>query len=124
MTINLSEMRERLIAMLDENHSQIADLTSDQIDTLASDLQHDESDTSDPADKADTLYTAEVNREEVSNLRQISTLIEQAIARIDNGTYGRCLDCGKPIDEQRLEALPYAQYCLEDQEKHDARDLA
>ena len=36
--------------------------------------------------------------------------IDEALARIDEGTYGQCLRCGKSIDEERLEALPTAKY--------------
>ena len=36
--------------------------------------------------------------------------IDQALLRIDEGTYGRCPRCGEPIDERRLEAVPTARY--------------
>ncbi len=36
--------------------------------------------------------------------------IDQALMRIDEGSYGVCVRCGKPIDERRLEALPTARY--------------
>ena len=36
--------------------------------------------------------------------------IDQALLRIDEGTYGECASCGKPIDERRLEAMPTARY--------------
>ena len=36
--------------------------------------------------------------------------IDQALLRIDEGTYGECQRCGKPIDERRLEAMPTARY--------------
>ena len=36
--------------------------------------------------------------------------IDQALLRIDEGTYGQCQHCGKPIDERRLEAMPTARY--------------
>ncbi len=36
--------------------------------------------------------------------------IDQALMRIDEGTYGTCLRCGQPIDERRLEAVPTARY--------------
>jgi RNA polymerase-binding protein DksA len=38
--------------------------------------------------------------------------IEAAISRIDNGTYGLCADCEKPIPRKRLEVLPFARRCL------------
>jgi DnaK suppressor protein len=36
--------------------------------------------------------------------------IDQALMRIDEGSYGECASCGKPIDERRLEAMPTARY--------------
>lgn len=39
-------------------------------------------------------------------------LIQDALERLDNGTYGVCLDCDAPIPEGRLEALPYAKLCV------------
>lgn len=39
-------------------------------------------------------------------------LLQAALARIDAGTYGRCITCGEEIALQRLEALPYATTCI------------
>lgn len=47
--------------------------------------------------------------------------IEAALARIDAGTFGRCIDCGKEIPEGRLEIKPEASRCLEDQAKFENR---
>lgn len=41
---------------------------------------------------------------------QLVADIDQALMRIDEGTYGQCARCGKPIDERRLEAMPTARY--------------
>lgn len=41
------------------------------------------------------------------------TQIEGALRRIEAGTFGRCLTCGKPIAPERLEALPWAQDCID-----------
>ena len=38
--------------------------------------------------------------------------IEEAFARIEDGTYGTCLACGKPRPAERLEILPYTRYCV------------
>lgn len=38
--------------------------------------------------------------------------IEQAIERIEKGTYGLCQECGKPIGKERLEAVPHARLCI------------
>ena len=39
-------------------------------------------------------------------------LVEEALARLEVGTYGTCLRCGGPIAAPRLEALPWAAYCI------------
>ena len=40
-------------------------------------------------------------------------LIESALARIEQGKYGKCIKCGKKIPEDRLRAIPYALMCIE-----------
>jgi DnaK suppressor protein len=56
----------------------------------------------------------DVNRELAFRLgereSQMVADIDQALMRMDEGTYGVCARCGKPIDERRLEALPTARY--------------
>ena len=41
--------------------------------------------------------------------------VEYALQRLDDGTYGTCEACGKPIAEARLDAIPAARLCLDDQ---------
>lgn len=48
--------------------------------------------------------------------------IDHALARIEDGTYGTCEACGKPIGDARLEAVPTARFCVEDQARAE-RDL-
>ena len=45
--------------------------------------------------------------------------VEDALRRIDDGTYGKCIDCGRPIEADRLEAVPWTPYCFNDQQKYD-----
>jgi RNA polymerase-binding transcription factor DksA len=39
--------------------------------------------------------------------------IDEALGRIEDGTYGQCVRCGKPLDEERLKAMPTAKYSVE-----------
>jgi RNA polymerase-binding transcription factor DksA len=48
----------------------------------------------------------------LADARTNLTDIEAALARVDDGTYGRCTDCGEPIAAARLEALPAASTCI------------
>ena len=43
--------------------------------------------------------------------------VEHALRRLDDGTYGTCEACGRPIDEERLEALPATRLCRDDQQR-------
>ena len=46
--------------------------------------------------------------------------VQEALLRIENGTYGKCISCGRPIERERLEAVPWTPFCRNDQEKADA----
>lgn len=48
-------------------------------------------------------------------------LIEAALSRIQEGTYGVCTSCGDPITPRRLDALPWTQYCLRCQQARERR---
>lgn len=48
--------------------------------------------------------------------------IDEALKRIEEGTYGDCLSCGKKISTQRLKALPYASFCIDCQEKEEKKE--
>jgi RNA polymerase-binding protein DksA len=58
-------------------------------------------------------------RQNALNERMEDTLeqVEAALMRIDDGNYGKCTHCGKPISPERLEILPYAEHCINCQEK-------
>jgi len=45
--------------------------------------------------------------------------VRAALERLDKGTFGKCLDCGREIPPARLAAIPWTAYCIEDQELHD-----
>ena len=51
---------------------------------------------------------------------QTLTQVHDALRRIEDGAYGKCAACGRQIEAARLEAIPWAPYCLEDQEKQEA----
>lgn len=52
------------------------------------------------------------------------TEIQQALERLDNGTYGKCVVCREPIPEKRLEAIPWAARCVKDEEQLEQRNLS
>ncbi|MGB8645642.1 MAG: TraR/DksA C4-type zinc finger protein [Anaerolineae bacterium] len=71
-------------------------------------------------DEGDLAMQAENKERELwlaNDAKQRLELINKALARIANGTYGKCVNCGKPIPEERMVALPLAQYDVECQGK-------
>jgi DnaK suppressor protein len=54
----------------------------------------------------------------VASLRETLDEVERAIGKLDEGTYGRCEECGRQIDPLRLDAKPAARYCIDCASKH------
>ncbi|MFI3257720.1 MAG: TraR/DksA family transcriptional regulator [Spirochaetales bacterium] len=52
------------------------------------------------------------------------SLIDSALARIEQGKYGLCMKCGKRIPNERLEAIPYALLCIECQSQNEKQKKA
>jgi len=70
-----------------------------------------------PADLGSETYEQEKDLGLDNAMRVRQAEIEDALERIKMGKYGLCRDCGRPIEEERLEALPYAATCIDCQRK-------
>ena len=64
------------------------------------------------ADTASDLFVSERNLAVSGNVQDLLTQVEQALQRLDQGTYGRCIRCGREINPERLEALPFTSHCI------------
>jgi DnaK suppressor protein len=73
--------------------------------------------TQDVADQAVSSYQKELLFTQGTNGHTQLSLVRLALERIDEGSYGDCLQCGNPIGEKRLDALPWTPYCINCQEK-------
>ena len=73
------------------------------------------------ADSATETYMRELDDGLEENAEHLLTEIDAALGRIDDGTYGLCVNCGKPIGEERLEAVPYATLCIDDKRAQERR---
>lgn len=71
------------------------------------------------ADRANNSYSREMNFALSDTERQILIHIDDAMIRLDKGTYGRCDYCEKAIGLPRLEAVPWARYCVHCQERDE-----
>src|SRR5438876_10678761 len=75
--------------------------------------------TQDPAEMAANAYTKELLMSMSTNDRQLLESIDSALERIEEGQYGKCVHCGQPIQEKRLEAVPWARHCLRCQDLNE-----
>jgi RNA polymerase-binding transcription factor len=76
-------------------------------------------------DDADLAVMAEDKERELwlaNDAKQRLELINKALARLENGTYGKCINCGKPIPEERLQALPLTLYDVACQSKLERKN--
>jgi DnaK suppressor protein len=71
----------------------------------------------DIADKAANSYTKEFLFSQSSNDRALLARVEEALVRLREGNFGACINCGDEVNAKRLEAVPWARYCIKCQEK-------
>jgi DnaK suppressor protein len=111
-TIVKEELRHRLEQERQRLQKEIGDMTllRSQSDDPTLDS---ESYSNHPADVGSESYDMEQNMGLVDNLRRQLEATETALARFDEGVYGICSNCGRPIDPERLEALPHATLCID-----------
>lgn len=65
------------------------------------------------ADAASVTLNREIDYSLDENSERVLRAINRALGRIEEGTYGTCARCGKPIAEERLEAIPYVDKCID-----------
>lgn len=77
----------------------------------------------DIADRASSSYQKEFLFHQSSSERQTLQMVEGALSRIREGSFGGCISCGNEINAKRLEAVPWTRYCIECQEKLEKGQL-
>ena len=68
-------------------------------------------------DTAGAAYDRELDQGLEEGAQQTIDEIDAALARIEDGTYGTCQNCGKQIGVERLRAIPWARLCIDDQRR-------
>jgi DnaK suppressor protein len=77
----------------------------------------DEGSAQDVADKAANSYNKEFLFHQSNNDRQLLQMVDAALSRMREGSFGECISCGEEINAKRLEAVPWTRHCIECQEK-------
>src|SRR6201987_1681589 len=83
----------------------------------------DEDSAEDIADRDASSYNKEFLFHQSNNDRQLLQMVEGALSRIREGSFGQCISCGAEINAKRLEAVPWTRYCIECQEKLERGQL-
>ncbi|HET9443788.1 MAG TPA: TraR/DksA C4-type zinc finger protein [Acidimicrobiales bacterium] len=104
----LAEDHERLQAIQADLAVVREESEEDSIQELSSHAQHQ-------ADLGSETFDREKDLSILDQVEADLADIEHALRRLDDGTYGTCEACGKAIGDERLEAMPAARFCLDDQ---------
>ena len=112
MSVDLAQARERLEAERERVTAELNELHDDLGTSLEESTDEDGND-SHLADSATETFDRELEQSLEDNAGHLLASIDAALARIDDGTYGRCERCEGQIDDARLEALPHATKCIE-----------
>lgn len=106
MSVDIDHAKQELLKLKEEYETRI-DKIEDHIQNPQDALnEHWE-------DQAISYRQNDMRKSLMGEARQSLIYVENALSRIENGTYGECEVCGKDIEEKRLEALPYATLCME-----------
>jgi len=63
-------------------------------------------------DRFDSAESKEAVFQQTTSEWKLYNQVREALQRIKSGSYGKCLSCGQPIEENRLKSVPWAAYCL------------
>jgi RNA polymerase-binding transcription factor DksA len=106
----LEQERTRLQGIRDGLQREQEESTSETGGELSNFDQH-------PGDSGTETFEMEKNVSLLDQVEEELVEVEAAFDRLERGEYGRCQACGRPIGDERLEAMPATRFCVEDQAK-------
>jgi RNA polymerase-binding transcription factor len=117
----LEDLRERLLTEQAELQEQLTTIEEQSFAQSQSDMSGEVSFDEENADAGTFTFERERDLSIENNVRDLLRKIERALTRMDEGTYGICSRCGKPIEKARLKALPYVDLCIKDAQAQSRR---
>ena len=119
----LKKYKEKLLKIKDMVQGDIKQLEQDSFSKTQKEAAGDlSSHTLHMADMASDSYERDFAFDLVSNEQELMYKISQALKRIDEDKFGKCLDCGKKISKARLNSIPYAGLCVLCQQKQEKKE--
>lgn len=114
--------KELLLKERDKVGGELSNITQNTLNKSQRDLSGDLSGYSfHMADMASDDYERDFSLGRATSEQRILYVIDEALKRIEEGSYGYCQTCSKKISNQRLKALPYTPLCIECQKKLDVK---
>ena len=107
----LLEERQRVQEALDYLHDENPGSIQDETQDSTADNH--------PGDMATVTFDRELDYTLEENEGRLLEAIDASLKRIDDGTYGMCVNCGQPIGAERLEALPWTTQCIDCKRKEE-----
>ena len=117
----LEDFRAALLKEQGELRDQLAELEESSFATSQSEISGETAFDEEFADAGTATFERERDLSLENNVRDLLEKIEKALARLDEGTFGVCERCGKPIEKARMKALPYANLCIKDKQAEARR---
>ena len=111
-SIDTNRFRDLLLAERKRIAAALENLKNENPGTVEEETGEESSDQH-LADTATAMHDRELDYGLTENEEDLMTAIDAALARIEDGTYGICTNRGEPIGEDRLEALPWAELCID-----------
>jgi DnaK suppressor protein len=115
--IDTDKFKQRLLDERERVQRAIAYLHEENPGTITDETGEETTFDNHLADTATVTHDREVDYTLEENSGQVLAEIDRALARIEDGTYGRCRECGKEIPVERLEVYPWASLCIDDARK-------
>ena len=119
--IDTDHFRKLLLEERRRVAAAIENLQEDHAGTLSDEAGEETAYDNHLADTATETYDRELDYSLEENSETVLREIDAALQRIEDGTYGVCEGCGKPIEEERLEAIPWTRLCIDDARKQATR---
>jgi DnaK suppressor protein len=119
--LELGDLRIRLEEERTQLETQLATIVEDSFAASQSEMSGDVGLDDEAADAGTATFEREKDLSIENNVRDLLQKIERALRRMDEGSYGTCDICGKPIEKARVKALPYVDLCIKDAQAQSRR---